>query len=86
MPGFASGGPEVAVDEAWRSTIGRSLHNERERLGVSIEELASRLKLRASFVAAVEQGRGADHMDEVYEMAHIRAIAEILNVDVEIVE
>lgn len=68
---------------SWREDIGSLLRAERERRGWEVDDVAERLKLRSSFVAAVEEGRGRDHMDEAYEWSHIKAIAGMLGIEVE---
>ena len=82
---------EVSIDSeiqensltSWREEVGSLLRTERERRGWEIEDVAERLKLRSSFVSAVEDGRGWEHMDEAYEWSHIKAIAGILGVELE---
>lgn len=66
---------------SWREEVGSLLRAARERRGWEIEDVAERLKLRSSFVAAVEDGRGEEHMDEAYELSHIRAMAGMLGVE-----
>ena len=68
---------------AWREQVGSRLRAERERRGWEIQDVADRLRLRASFVAAVEAGRGREQMDEAYEWSHIRAIAGMLGIELE---
>ena len=68
---------------AWREEVGLLVRAERERRGWEIEDVADRLNLRPSFVAAVEDGRGMEHMDEAYEWSHIKAIAGMLGVELE---
>ena len=68
---------------SWREEVGSLLRTERERRGWEIGDVAERLKLRSSFVSAVEDGRGGEHMDEAYEWSHIKAIAGILGVELE---
>ncbi len=69
---------------SWRVDVGRRIRGERERAGLTVDEIAARLKLRSSFVTAVEDGRGREQMDESYEVAHIRSIAQLLNMEVEL--
>ena len=66
---------------AWREQVGLLLRAERERRGWEIQDVADRLRLRSSFVAAVEAGRGREHMDEAYEWSHIKAMAGMLGVE-----
>lgn len=64
-----------------RASVGSLLAAARLAEGMSIEEVAGRFNLRSSFIAAVEEGRGNDHMDWSYERNHIRAIAAMLAVE-----
>lgn len=73
----------VGTHESWRKEVGAQLRSERQRLGLVVEDIAERLKLRASFVAAVEEGRGGEHMDEAYEWSHIKAMAGMLGMELE---
>lgn len=71
-----------APDPAKRMVIGQRLAEAREVKGWSVDDIAARLNLRPSFVAAVEEGRGHEHMSWGYEKNHIRTIASILSIDV----
>ena len=77
----AGASADVGASESWRKEIGAQLRSERQRRGLDVEDIAERLKLRTSFVAAVEDGRGMEHMNEAYEWSHIRAIAGMLGVE-----
>lgn len=68
----------------WREEVGAQLRAQRELCGLSIEDIAERLKLRTSFVAAVEDGRGMEHMDEAYEWSHIKAMAGMLGIELKV--
>lgn len=68
-------------DRDARVALGRQLASARGIQGLSVEEIASRLNLRSSFVAAIEEGRGDEHMDWSYERNHIRTIAALLSID-----
>jgi cytoskeletal protein RodZ len=70
-----------APDADLRASVGSLLAAARIDAGLSIEDVATRFNLRPSFVTAVEEGRGDDHMDWSYERNHIRAIATMLAVD-----
>ncbi len=77
----------VADDERYspslevRQRVGAALAAARLEAGLSVEDVAGRLNLRASFIVAVEEGRGGDHMDWAYERNHIRSIAALLSLD-----
>lgn len=75
--GDEQNGPSVEV----RRSVGVSLAAARLEAGLSVEDVAGRLNLRPSFIVAVEEGRGDDHMDWAYERNHIRSMATILSLD-----
>lgn len=79
LPVEGDGGP----DRDARVALGEQVAAAREIQGLSVEEIASRLNLRPSFVSAIEQGRGDEHMDWSYERNHIRTIAALLSIDVQ---
>jgi cytoskeletal protein RodZ len=64
-----------------RRTVGAALAAARLEAGLTIEDVSGRLNLRSSFIVAVEEGRGHEHMDWVYERNHIRAMAAIVSMD-----
>lgn len=70
-------------DRDARIGLGEQLAAAREAKGLTVEEIAGRLNLRPSFIAAVEQGRGDEHMGWSYERNHIRAIAALLSIEVQ---
>jgi cytoskeleton protein RodZ len=74
-------GIDAGVGMSWREEVGAQLRAQREQRGLSVEDVAERLKLRTSFVAAVEDGRGTEHMDGTYEWSHIKAIAGMLGIE-----
>ena len=59
---------------------GCQIKDARELAGISIEIIANSLNLRASFITALENGRGNVHMEWPYERQHLRAIANRLGV------
>jgi len=69
--------PSIAV----RQRLGAALAAARLEAGLSVEDVSGRLNLRSSFIIAVEEGRGEDHMDWAYERNHIRAIAAVVALD-----
>lgn len=70
-----------APSDELRATVGAVLAQARVAAGLSVEDLAARLNLRSSFIAAVEEGRGDTHMEWSYERNHIRSIAALLSID-----
>lgn len=65
-----------------RSRIGAILRAERERKGLDVADLAYQLNLRSSFISAMEDGHGDDHMPWVYERIHQRSVAQLLGISV----
>jgi cytoskeletal protein RodZ len=62
--------------------MGAILRAERERKGLEITDLAHQLNLRSSFISAMEDGHGDDHMPWVYERIHQRTVAHLLGISV----
>ena len=84
MDGEGCQSADVVVDAAsWRVEVGQRLRTQRLRRGLEVAEVAERLRLRTSFVAAVEDGRGHELMDESYEWSHIKSIAGVLDIELE---
>jgi len=69
--------PEIRLE------IGRSIATARSIKGLTIGELADRLKLRDSFISAIEEGRGGQYMVWAYERIHLQTIARILDINLE---
>lgn len=68
-------------DPASKLVLGQHLARARQAQGWSVDDIATRLNLRSSFVTAVEEGRGGEHMSWGYEKNHIRTIAALLSID-----
>lgn len=66
-----------------RVEVGHQIRAARERAGITIEDLASKLNLRIAFIEAVEEGRGGQHMDWSYERIHLRSVARILQLNLD---
>lgn len=64
-----------------RRSVGAALAAARLEAGLTIEDVSGRLNLRSSFIVALEEGRGHEHMDWVYERNHIRAMAAVVALD-----
>jgi cytoskeletal protein RodZ len=60
---------------------GAVLRVERERQELRAADVATRLNLRTSFVQAIEEGRGEEHMAWSYERIHHRSIAAMLGIE-----
>jgi len=63
-----------------RQEWGQALRQARLDAGLEVDDVARRLNLRASFVQAVEEGRGGDHMDWSYERNHLRSMAAMVGI------
>ncbi|HSV03709.1 MAG TPA: helix-turn-helix domain-containing protein [Phenylobacterium sp.] len=80
--------PAVGVTAAARAPdlhsgadIGEALRLIREHLGLSIEDLAERTRVRASFLAALEQMRLETLPSRPFVIGYIRAYAQTLGLD-----
>lgn len=76
----------------WRSTereaspghaVGRLLRDQREARGLSIEEVAERLRIRRPYLEAIEQGRFDQLPGAAYIPGFLRAYAAHLELDAE---
>lgn len=66
--------------DAGSADLGVRLRIAREHAGLTTADVATRLKLRESFVMAVEAGDGEAHMPDPYYTSHVRAIADLFGV------
>ena len=62
-------------------SIGSELKSAREAAGLSLEEVASKSKLRPSVVAAIESDDFSQCGGDVYARGHIRVLASIYRID-----
>ena len=76
-PSPEPGEPPVAVQ------TGADLRAARERLGRSVEEMAAALRLRASYLAALEEGRLDALPGHAYALYYLRSYASALGLDPE---
>jgi cytoskeleton protein RodZ len=65
--------------------VGEMLQERREDLGLDLEEIGAMLRIKASYLAALEQGRSHDLPGPTYAIGFIRAYAEFLGLDSEAV-
>jgi cytoskeletal protein RodZ len=70
-----------AHDQASSVARGELLRRAREKAGLTTGDVAARLKLREAFVIAVEAGDGESQMPDPYYTSHLRAMADLLDVD-----
>ncbi len=61
--------------------VGRLLREQREERGISIEEVAKSLRIRAAFLKAIEQGRFEELPGAAYIPAFLRGYASYLGLD-----
>jgi cytoskeleton protein RodZ len=71
--GDAGGNTEAA-------RLGARLREARQAAGLSCEDVAQRLRLRAATIEAIEEGDGEQMIGEVYARSHSKAIADLLGV------
>jgi cytoskeleton protein RodZ len=63
--------------------VGDMLQERREDLGLDLEEIGAMLRIKPSYLAALEQGRTHDLPGPTYAIGFIRAYAEFLGLDAE---
>lgn len=71
--------PETTSAEAAR--VGEELRDSRLALGLSVEEMAVRLRIRRPYLEALEEGRVADLPGAAYAVGFVRAYAVALGLD-----
>ena len=59
-------------------SIGQTLHEARERAGLSVDEVSERTRIRATVVRAIEADDFALCGGDVYARGHVRAIAAVV--------
>ncbi len=67
-------------------TLGSQLRSQRERLGLPLEDLAQRTKIRASYLAAIEADRLDDIPGGFFSRSFVRQYASALGIPEEQVE
>lgn len=73
------GAPPVELDPAWRA--GRKLSEARKQLGLSLEEVAERIRVRREFLEALESMNVKLLPGKAYALAFLRSYARALGVD-----
>lgn len=73
------GAPALALDPAWRA--GRKLSEARAQLGLSLDEVAERIRVRREFLEALEQMNVKLLPGKAYALAFLRSYARALGVD-----
>jgi cytoskeleton protein RodZ len=61
--------------------VGELLRDRREELGLDLDEVAESLRIKAIYLAALEQGRAQDLPGPAYAIGFIRAYAQYLGFD-----
>ncbi|HRE44850.1 MAG TPA: DUF4115 domain-containing protein [Terricaulis sp.] len=73
------GAPALALDPSWRA--GRKLAEARAQLGLSLDEVAERIRVRREFLEALEQMNMKLLPGKAYALAFLRSYAGALGVD-----
>jgi cytoskeletal protein RodZ len=73
------GAPALALDPTWRA--GRKLAEARAQLGLSLDEVAERIRVRREFLEALEQMNVKLLPGKAYALAFLRSYARALGVD-----
>lgn len=71
--------PEMHSGESAR--VGEELRDARESLGVSLEEMADRLRINRRYLAALEEGRVRDLPGTAYAIGFVRSYAREMGMD-----
>ena len=81
-PWFALESGEHAHTGEWMPmSVGSLLHAARSDAGMSVDEVAERVRLRRTVVLALEQDDFTICGGAVYARGHLRAIARVLDLD-----
>jgi cytoskeleton protein RodZ len=80
MPGGGGGEPENG-DAAPRISVGSALRAERERRGLTIDDVAANLRIRRALIEAIEHGRYKELPGAPYAVGFIRTYSEFLELD-----
>ncbi|MDI2090805.1 helix-turn-helix domain-containing protein [Commensalibacter oyaizuii] len=67
--------------DKYGSSVGDTLRHNREQLGLSLEEVSQRLRIRLVFLQALEDGRIDQLPGIAYASGFLRAYAELLKLD-----
>jgi transcriptional regulator with XRE-family HTH domain len=71
--------PALALDPVWRA--GRKLAEARSQLGLSLDEVAERIRVRREFLEALEQMNVKMLPGKAYALAFLRSYARALGID-----
>jgi transcriptional regulator with XRE-family HTH domain len=63
------------------SDIGILLYNNREAHGLNIDEVSDRIKIRAKYLMALENGDATDHLSLVYILGYLKIYADYLGLN-----
>lgn len=86
-PTLGETGPSASdpvLPETRRSTLGPALRSAREEAGFSLDDVARNLRIRRSFLQALEEGRFKDLPGVTYATGFLRTYAEHLGLDPEV--
>lgn len=75
--------PENQTREDILAHVGKRLHEARESKKLAKERISHDLKLRKSYIDAMEAGDWSDMPEDVYALAFLRQYAKYLNLDIE---
>lgn len=73
--------PPEQGNSATESSISVAMRTERLRLGYTLTDMAERLRIRASYLQAIEEGRYGELPGATYALGFIRSYAEALGLD-----
>ena len=73
--------PEGLGPAVGAARVGVNFRNARERLGWALADVAASLRIRASYLEAIEEGRLSDLPGNAYAMGFVRTYATALGLD-----
>jgi cytoskeleton protein RodZ len=78
---------ESAADDGWSAdgsiSVGETLQARREELGLALDDVAEGLRIKPSYLAALERGRLEELPGQTYAIGFIRAYADYLGLGVD---
>jgi cytoskeleton protein RodZ len=81
MSGERNAGNQEREAAPMRVSVGDVLRGERERRGLSLDDVAANLRIRRALIDAIEDGRFKELPGAPYAVGFVKAYAEFLELD-----